>query len=108
MIYELRSYDCVPGRLARVLERFEADALPLWRELGIRPVGFWTTVIGENDQTVHYMLAWDSLAARETLWAAFATDPRWAEARRRSETDGPLVARIRNTILKPALGFAPA
>ncbi|WP_127090997.1 NIPSNAP family protein [Aquabacter cavernae] len=107
MIHELRCYDCLPGRLPQVLLRFEQDALPLWREMGIRPLGFWTTLVGENDQSLHYMLAWESLAERETLWARFATDPRWQEARRRSETDGPLVARIRNSILKPALGFAP-
>ncbi|MEP9350285.1 NIPSNAP family protein [Xanthobacter sp. KR7-225] len=107
MIYELRSYECMPGRLASVLQRFERDALPLWREVGIRPVGFWTTEIGESDQTLQYMLAWESLAEREAKWAAFAADPRWREVKRRTEIDGPLVSRIRNTLLKPALGFAP-
>ena len=108
MIYELRCYDCMPGCLPRVLRRFEDDALPLWREAGIRPVGFWTTLVGENDQSLHYILAWLSLTEREEKWAAFAADPRWIEARRRSEADGPLVARIRNSLLKPALDLAPA
>lgn len=107
MIYELRSYECAPGRLPRVIQRFEQDALPLWEELGIRPVGFWTTEIGESDQSLHYMLAWESLAEREAKWATFAADARWGEARRRTEGDGPMVSRIRNTILKPVLGFAP-
>jgi len=103
VIYELRYYECVPGKLPMVLKRFEDHALPIWNELGIRSLGFWTTAIGENDQSLHYMLAWESLADREAKWQAFAMDPRWQASRKLSETAGPLVARIKNSILKSAL-----
>lgn len=107
MIYELRCYECVPGKLPSLLRRFEDDALPIWAEIGIKATGFWTTVIGDNDQSLHYMLAWENLAERESKWQTFTTDPRWIAARKRTEADGPLVARIRNSILRPALlGFA--
>lgn len=103
MIYELRYYECLPGKLPSVLKRFEEDALPIWNEIGIKPLGFWTTAIGENDQSLHYMLAWESLADRDLKWPTFAGDARWLAARKRTEAEGPLVARIRNSILKPAL-----
>jgi hypothetical protein len=103
MIYELRYYECVPGKLPQVLKRFEDHALPIWNELGIRSLGFWTTAIGENDQSLHYMLAWEDLAEREAKWSAFATDPRWQLARKLSEPAGPLVAKVTNSILKLAL-----
>ena len=47
------------------------------------------------------MLGFDSLADRETKWAAFQADPGWHQARAESETDGPINARVRNMILRP-------
>ena len=65
MIYELRIYRAVPGRLPAVMKRFETITLDLWKRHGIRQAGFWTTLIGESNQELTYMLAWDSLAERE-------------------------------------------
>ena len=72
MIHELRIYHCVPGRLPDLNKRFETITLKLWEKHGIRPVGFWTTVIGESNNDLTYLLAWESLAEREKKWAAFA------------------------------------
>ena len=101
MIYELRTYTCLPSRLPMLLRRFETDTLAIWGKHGIRPVGFWTTVIGTSNNELIYMLAWDSLAERERKWEAFATDPQWLAARTESEADGPLVANISSQLLKP-------
>ena len=49
MIYELRTYRCVPGRLPALLARFEHTTLAIWRRHGIRPAGFWTTLVGESN-----------------------------------------------------------
>ena len=62
MIYELRIYHAVPGRLPALLARFQNRTLPIWEKHGIRQAGFWTTLIGESNQQLTYMLAWDSLA----------------------------------------------
>ena len=43
----------------------------------------------------------------ETKWDGFATDPEWLEARAKSEEDGPIVARIRNTFMRPT-DYSPA
>ena len=101
MIYELRIYDCLPGRLPALLKRFDTVTLKLWEKHGIRQAGFWTTVVGANNQRLYYLLAWESLAEREKKWDAFGTDPEWVAARAKSEEDGPILAQITNEILAP-------
>jgi hypothetical protein len=69
MIYELRIYRCVSGRLPALLKRFETTTLELWKRHGIRQAGFWTVLVGEGgNQDLHYLLAWESLAEREAKW----------------------------------------
>jgi hypothetical protein len=101
MIYELRVYQPVPGKLPRLLARFGEHVLPIWEKHGIHPIGFWTTVVGESSSELTYILAWESLADRERRWSAFQNDPAWQKAREDSERDGPIVANVRNQILAP-------
>ena len=101
MIHELRIYRCIPGRLPALLKRFETITLDLWDRHGIRQAGFWTTGIGESNQTLFYLLAWDSLAEREQKWEAFAADPEWQTKRAETEKDGAIVASVENQILIP-------
>jgi hypothetical protein len=101
VIYELRVYRCVPNRLPALLKRFESKTLRIWQKHGIRQAGFWTTVIGESNHELTYLLAWESLAEREQKWSAFISDPEWAAARDESEKDRPIVATIANSILQP-------
>jgi hypothetical protein len=101
MIHELRVYDCVPGRLPALLKRFDTITLKLWEKHGIKQAGFWTTLIGEHNQRLYYLLAWESLAEREKKWTAFMGDPAWQKARADSEKDGPIVAHLASQILTP-------
>ncbi|MGO9359139.1 MAG: NIPSNAP family protein [Xanthobacteraceae bacterium] len=101
MIYEMRVYRCVPGRLPALLKRFETTTLQLWEKHGLRPAGFFTTLVGESNQELTYFLAWDSMAEREQKWNAFATDPAWISARAESEKDGQIVENIANRLLAP-------
>jgi hypothetical protein len=101
MIYELRIYNCIPGRLPALLKRFEATTLEIWKRHGIRQVGFWTTLIGESNQNLTYMLVWDSLADREKKWNAFQADQEWIAKRADSERDGQIVANISSQFLVP-------
>lgn len=103
MIYELRIYRCVPGRLQPLLERFANETLRIWEKHGIRQAGFWTTVIGASNQEITYMLAWDSLADREKRWGAFVADPEWAAVAARTEKDGQLVETISSQLLAPTV-----
>src|SRR4051794_41894415 len=101
MIYEMRIYRCVPGRLPALLKRFETVTLKVWEKHGIRQAGFFTTLIGESNQELTYFLAWESLAEREKKWAAFMTDPDWMKGRAESEADGQIVGNIVSQILAP-------
>jgi hypothetical protein len=101
MIYELRVYRCVPGRLPALLKRFDTVTLKLWEKHGIRQAGFFTTLIGESNQELTYMLAWDSLADRDRKWTAFQSDPDWIDARAKSEADGQIVGNIVSQLLVP-------
>ena len=101
MIYEMRVYRCVPGRLPALLKRFETVTLKLWEKHGIKQAGFFTTLIGESHQELTYFLAWESLVEREKKWAAFVTDPDWSKARDESEADGQIIANIVSQILAP-------
>ena len=101
MIYESRIYTCIPGRLPALLKRFEEQTLKIWEKHGIKQLGFWTVLVGDGNNDLHYMLAWDSLADRETKWNAFQADPAWHKARDESEKDGLLIANINSAFLRP-------
>jgi len=101
MVYELRVYHCVAGRLPAILKRFDTVTCRLFEKHGIKQVGFWTVAIGESSSDLVYILQWESLADRDRKFAAFAADPEWTEARSRSEADGPIIASITNSILMP-------
>ena len=101
MIYELRVYRCLPGRLPALMKRFETITLAIWERHGIRQAGFWTTLIGPSNQELTYMLAWDSLAERETKWTAFQSDPDWIAQRASTEADGQIVENIVSSFLTP-------
>ena len=101
MIYELRVYRAVPGRMPDLLKRFENHTLKFWQEQGIRQVGFWTTTIGASNQELFYILAWDSLEERQRKWDKFSVDPQWLKVRAETEKDGPIVESASNSILTP-------
>jgi NIPSNAP len=101
MIYELRVYRSVPGRLPALLSRFQNHTLRIWEKHGIRQAGFWTTLIGESNQELIYLLAWNSMAERETKWSAFQADPEWHATRAETEKDGQLVENVSSQFLAP-------
>jgi hypothetical protein len=100
MIYELRIYETVPGKLPALNDRFAKYTLGFFKKHGIHVVGFWTEDIGTSNQLV-YMLGFDSLADREKKWTAFQADPGWNQVRAESEKNGPINVRVRNMILRP-------
>ncbi len=101
MIYELRVYEVLPGRMPALLKRFEDHTLRIFERLGIRQAGFFTTVVGDSHLKLTYLLAWESLAERVAKWQAFVTDPEWIKVRDDSENDNPIIARISNQLLAP-------
>jgi hypothetical protein len=101
LIHELRIYHCMPGRLPDLNKRFETITLGLWQKHGIRQAGFWTVLVGPNNQSLYYLIEWESMAEREQKWGAFMVDPEWIAKRSETERNGPLVERIENMFLAP-------
>jgi len=92
MIYELRIYRTLPGRMPAMLSRFQNHTLQ---------GGFWTTLVGESNADLTYFLVWDSLAEREQKWPAFLADPEWLAAKAESEKDAQIVETVSNQFLAP-------
>ena len=100
MIYEIRTYEAMPGKLAALNQRFANVTLKLFEKHGLKSIGYWTEDVGTSN-TLVYILAFEDIAQRERAWAAFRADPERAQAFAETESEGPLVARITNRILRP-------
>ena len=57
MLYELRIYHCIPGRLPDLLKRFDTITTRIWQRHGIEQAGFWTVAIGDSNQTRQMLAA---------------------------------------------------
>jgi len=101
MIVELRIYHCAPGRLPALHERFTSATLGFFEKHGIEQIGFWTTLAGATNQSLTYLLKWESLAERERKWNAFQADPDWIAKRAASEAEKIIVERVENQFLAP-------
>ncbi len=100
MIYEMRTYQAMPGKIGAMVSRFKEHTDPLFAKHGFRVVGYWTEAIGDSTK-LHYMLAWNDAAEMEQKWKAFGSDPDWVKARAESERDGVLTAKVENRIWRP-------
>ncbi|WP_374410354.1 NIPSNAP family protein [Novosphingobium colocasiae] len=105
MIHELRIYEAAPGKMAALHRRFTDVTLGIWARLGIRPIGFWTTLVGPSSNALYYLLEWSDLAERDDKWSRFAADPEWIESRTASERDGALATSVQNMLLAPTSYF---
>ena len=101
MICEYRTYTVAPGRLPELHERFRKHTLALFERHRIAPIAFFTPEIGGPSDSLTYLLAFDSLAQRETAWKGFHADPEWQAVKAASDRDGPLVLRLTNVVFKP-------
>ena len=78
MIYELRTYVCLPRKIAAVTETM-GKLMPVFKKNEIKVIGMWTTLIGRAEEFV-YLLEFESLADREKKWARYMNDPDLAKA----------------------------
>ena len=101
MLYELRTYTAMPGRLPDLHKRFAEITLGYFDKHGIRVIGFWTNELGGASDQLLYILAYASLADREAKWGAFVADPERQAKFAETERNGPLVRRITAQILRP-------
>ena len=101
MLYEMRTYHAIPGRLPDLNRRFADITMGYFKQYGIQVVGFWTNELGGSSDQLIYMLAYESLADREKKWNAFFTDQQRLAEFAETEKNGPLVRRLTAQMLKP-------
>ena len=101
MIYEYRVYEAMPGKLPDLQARFRNHTLKIFERHGIKNIGYWTANVGDYSDRLIYMVAFDDAAQRERAWDGFRNDPEWQRVRADSEANGPLVARVFNSLLTP-------
>jgi hypothetical protein len=102
-IFEMRRYESnTPATLARKIKMFESGEIAVFRRLGMKPVFFGETVVGQRMPNLVYMLSFDDLASREKLWKALGSDPEWQKMRSTpGNSDAEIVSNISNWILSP-------
>ncbi len=105
-LFELRCYESnTPVSLAKKIGMFESGEIDIFRKAGMLPVLFGETVVGPNMPNLTYMLAHDSLTAREANWRAFGGSPEWKKmAATPGLSDGEVVSNISTTLLSPLAG----
>jgi hypothetical protein len=103
VIYEIREYVTVPGRMPALVRRFNEHTFGFFEKHGMEVTFISLTEVGENSNNeLVYGLRFEDYADLERKWAAFQGDPEWQRARADSEADGPIVAQIRRRILNPS------
>ena len=106
--FELRSYHSPTSRQAKLLqERFAGAEIKIFHRVGVNPILYTTTVFGENRPSLNYLIPFDSLAAREKAWAAFAADEEWVRVRKESIDRGGQLSAVQNISIWRATPYSP-
>jgi NIPSNAP len=100
LIYELRIYDVIPGKLQTLNDRFADTTVRIFEKHGLKVIGFWTDVVGVSNR-LSYIVAFNDMAHRDAAWRETLSDPELVQAFSESEKDGPLIARMTNTLMRP-------
>lgn len=104
MVYELRTYTTLDGRLPALNARFRDHTVKLFEKHGMTNIVYGTPVDNEGkavDNKLVYLLAHKSQEAARASFAAFGKDPEWVAAREASEKDGKIVAKVESQFLVP-------
>jgi hypothetical protein len=102
VIYEIREYTTLPGRMPALVARFKDHTFGLFTKHGMEVEFMSLTELGTNSNTeLVYVMRFDSYEDMAVKWASFMADPEWQAVRAASEADGPIVASISRRVLNP-------
>jgi len=102
-VFELRVYESrnLKACLTKI-KMFEEGEISIFRKTGLLPVFFGQTVVGSGLPSLTYMLAYDSVEAREENWRKFIGHPDWIRLRAMSGySDAEIVSNIHSCFLRP-------
>ncbi len=99
MLYELRTYEAMPGKMPALNKHLEV-AGALFKKHGLGVLGFWTDEIGTGGQ-VTYAWVYEDMAERQEKLAAFGSDQAWSQqVEEETEREGEIIVRTHNTMLQ--------
>lgn len=104
-IFELRRYEhATESAGKKKLEMFnDAGEIDVFKRLGFKPVFFGETLIGDHRPNLIYMITFDDMAAHDSHWKSFGSDPEWKKISAIPDySDAKLVSHITSTFLSPA------
>lgn len=86
-VFELRTYEAVPGKIDALVARIGDHAAALFEKHGMTNIGFWVQTDDEGNptDTLTYIVAHESRAAAKKSWEAFWADPEWQAIRANGE-----------------------
>jgi hypothetical protein len=81
-VLELRIYESYgEAKARRKVDMFNEGEIPIFENVGLRPVFFGETLVGRNVPNLKYMLQTDSLEDNQAGWKRFIVDPNWVKMR---------------------------
>jgi hypothetical protein len=100
VVYEMRIYHVVPGKMENLVARFREHTMKLFADHGIKSVAYWTALDEPvKSSTFFYILEHPSREAAAANWKAFQDDPEWKSVKAKSEENGKLVEKVDSTFL---------
>lgn len=103
-IFELRRYES-SGEAAgkKKIEMFDrAGEIAIFKRVGLTPVFFGESLIGQFRPNLTYMLTFDDMAEHDRNWKSFGSDPEWKRISSMPEyADAKIVSRIVRDFLVP-------
>src|SRR5262245_41091875 len=102
-VFELRVYGSRNLKASQMkIKMFEEGEIAIFRKTGLLPVFFGQTVVGTGLPSLTYMLAYDSVEAREENWRKFIGHPDWIKLRAMpGYSDAEIVSNIHSCFLRP-------
>lgn len=104
-IFELRRYESASEAAGKKkIDMFDnVGEIGIFKRVGLTPVFFGETIIGEMRPNLTYMLTFDDMAEHDKNWKAFVSDPEWVRIKAiPGYEDAKTVSRITRTFLVPA------
>ena len=103
MIYEVREYVAVPGRLPAIVKMFNEHTIRLFAKHDMELVNIGRTWIGDHSYNeLVYTMRFADVAELEAKWSGFLQDPEWVEVLTANEAEGPMVQAMRRRLLDSA------
>ncbi|RYG02242.1 MAG: NIPSNAP family containing protein [Chitinophagaceae bacterium] len=103
-IFELRRYESASELAGRTKIKVfnEEGEIEIFKSVGLTPVFFGETLIGELRPNLTYMLTYDDMPAHDASWKKFSADPRWLKIKAVPEyADARIVSKITAVFLVP-------